>query len=438
MAAAALRRPAEDMNFEDLAVVFSQEEWGLLDEAQRLLYFDVMLEIFTLVASMGCWHNTEDEEAPSEKSVSVEGASQVRSSKTVPTTQKTHPCEQCVSVLKDILHLTEFPVANPEHKAFFSDACVRGFCFTHQQQRDASGRKPWIGDMDRASFVTRSCFYVSGVPFTCQQGGEEFPAMSGVVQQQATLNTEDSHSGSESTQAFHSRKSDHESIECEKAARHNKKLVQQQNVYSKEGLYECRKCGKAFRHNTSLIRHRRVHTEEKYECSVCGKCFSCKYILVQHQRVHTEEKPYECSVCKKCFSYKFNLIKHQKIHTGEKPYECSDCGKSFRQSSALVGHKRVHTGEKPFECTDCGKSFSRNSGLIQHQRVHTGEKPYECSECGKSFRESSALIHHQKVHNGEKPYECNDCGKCFSYKCVLIQHQRAHTGEKPYECGYEL
>nr|XP_058900600.1 zinc finger protein 211-like isoform X4 [Kogia breviceps] len=55
MAAAALRDPPEGgVSFEDIALYFSWEEWKLLDEAQKLLYHDVMLENFALISSLVC------------------------------------------------------------------------------------------------------------------------------------------------------------------------------------------------------------------------------------------------------------------------------------------------------------------------------------------------------------------------------------------------
>ncbi|KAK1329812.1 hypothetical protein QTO34_009995 [Cnephaeus nilssonii] len=40
------------VTFEDIALYFSREEWSLLDEGQRQLYLNVMLENFELVSSL--------------------------------------------------------------------------------------------------------------------------------------------------------------------------------------------------------------------------------------------------------------------------------------------------------------------------------------------------------------------------------------------------
>lgn len=94
------------MVFEDVAIQFSQEEWNLLDEAQRLLYHQVMLENFVLLTSLGSPHGAQEGEAPLERG-DCAGVPQVRTPKAGASTEEAQPYDTSGPLRTDILQGAE-------------------------------------------------------------------------------------------------------------------------------------------------------------------------------------------------------------------------------------------------------------------------------------------------------------------------------------------
>lgn len=199
--------------------------------------------------------------------------------------------------------------------------------------------------------------------------------------------------------------------------------------------------------------------ERPFTCLECGKSFRLKINLVIHQRNHIKEGPYECGDCHITFRHKQQLTLHQRVHRGRASYASperppgfgpkhtlkprpkspssgSGGGSSIGMGSSSSGSSGGGGPPKPYKCPECDSSFSHKSSLTKHQITHTGERPYTCPECKKSFRLHISLVIHQRVHAGkhEVSFICSLCGKSFSRPSHLLRHQRTHTGERPFKC----
>ncbi|KAE8587928.1 hypothetical protein XENTR_v10022198 [Xenopus tropicalis] len=378
----ALQAPA---HFKEVAVYFTESEWICLEEGQKELYKEVMLENYLTFNSLGYLHKKPDIISRIERDE-----------------------DPCLSYNKD------------KRKSFHFDGARYGtdeLCtslFTQdglaveglrlEEDKQVEQRDP-SNESDRVS-VTRRYNLRGNASMNYSSFYDDEPPETRALKP-------------------------HKKLQMKRISSMTNEQLQKKG----RRLYGCSECGKTYTQKSNLAKHQRFHTGiALYVCAQCEKCFTLRSSLIRHKKIHVVHKPFHCSDCGKRFTDNSTLLKHQRIHTGEKPFKCSECGKRFSISTYLIVHQRIHTGEKPYECSDCGKSFTQSAHLITHQRTHTGEKPYACIECTKCFTSSSHLVTHQRIHTGERPYSCLECGKNFKHSTHLVLHRRTHTGEKPFAC----
>ncbi|XP_036595035.1 zinc finger protein 500 [Trichosurus vulpecula] len=319
------------VTFEDMAMYFSQEEWGRLDPVQREHYGDVLQEKYglpapkpNLIAQLdrreGLWN--------SNLQAFKEG-----------------------DILRDNHTGCEIKIENEEDSREDSTMKME-LCKTLARKSRGHGLQP--------ACQGQACVIQS-------EWHRGYP----LVERESQISVQERDLGLQRARIV---EKPYKCLECGKSFNKSSHLIKHQRTHTGEKPYKCLVCGKGFSDRSNFSTHQRIHTGEKpYKCNECGKCFSQSSSLVIHRRTHTGERPYKCGECGKSFNNSSHFSAHRRTHTGEKPYTCQNCGKSFRRGTDLNKHQRTHTGERPYKCEVCGKSFTRKHQLVTHQEIHAGE-----------------------------------------------------------------
>ncbi|XP_045144896.1 zinc finger protein 212 isoform X1 [Echinops telfairi] len=169
-----------------------------------------------------------------------------------------------------------------------------------------------------------------------------------------------------------------------------------------ERAFPCPDCGQSFRLNIDLTTHRRTHRRAHRHPPVEEAPSAAHYNPpATGGTAQPALEPGEVLVSGPVIGWL--PARPSGRRPGAKVYHCSQCMRGFPQRRSLLLHQRQHAGgprkgkPKP-SCLYCGKAFSWPSDVFRHERIHTGEQPFQCPQCSSTFRRHSELSEHQQTH----------------------------------------
>ncbi|XP_062942046.1 zinc finger protein 717-like, partial [Cynocephalus volans] len=347
------------VSFEDVAVDFTWEEWQELNDAQRTLYRDVMLETYSSLVSLGHCISKPEVILKLEKGEE-------------PWMIEENPNQS----LPDVLIVSDLIERSKEShgRYLWQGVIINGN--RSSEERVELGKSLNLSPKHILNLVINNGNY-SGV------GHEEF----NICQNALLPETDTMHAGE---------KPDEPNI-SEKLQRHHEHLSQHPKIPTGEP-FEYSGKGRSSNTVPIIFTCKKVHMGET-TCKYCEYGKACNKSAVIAQEITQVEKiTFHCDVCEKMFYKKTKLTQHQIIHTGEKHDKYSECHTSFIKKSYLISYQGTSTGKQFHPCNEQEKFLYQKSDFTVHHRIPIEEMSYGFIKCAKNFHENSLLSCHQAIH----------------------------------------
>ncbi|KAM6339022.1 uncharacterized protein O3Q21_001813 [Podargus strigoides] len=380
------------VTFRDVAVYFSPEEWAVLADWQRHLYWDVMMDNYDLVTSLGSESKFILKMEPKEEAHG--GVPCGGGDSAAPDTSSSSACGG-EDLSEDDGRGRWAPCVSPAEAPGYATLCS-GW----RDTAPASWAPREVPGWERGDPGDKELL-ICGI---CGQSFED----------KAGLST---HQGQ------------HQCGACGKVFRHHRNLLTHKK-HRGGHRHTCTECHRSFCVKGDLLRHRASHGGGDggggYTCALCGDAFRHERQLQAHRKAHAADAWRRCPQCDERFKDEASLQHHRATLCEERPFACGRCGRRFSWRESLIIHQRSHVPERSHRCPDCGRRFSRRGNLLAHRRVHTGERPFVCPQCDKAFCNKANLITHKKLHRRGGTVACTRCRLVFGSQRELRRHQQAH------------